>query len=114
MTVAGFAVLSGPLAGLAGGVSVAGTEHRLTQFVGLNTTFSGIVVATLALLDPVGVAIAAVLVAGVCVAGGTIKVFYGISEGVVVLIQGIVPLTFLIGRFASTYRVSGLSAGPPR
>ena len=110
-TVAGFAVLSDPLAGLAGGVIVAGTEHRLTQFVGLNTTFSGIVVATLALLDPVGVAIAAVLVAGICVAGGTIKVFYGISEGVVVLIQGIVPLTFLIGRFASTYRVSGLSAG---
>lgn len=104
----GFALLSGALAGLAGGVIVAGTEHRLTQFVGMNATFSGIVVATLALLDPLGVLIAAFLVAGVYVAGGTLKVFYGVSEGVVVLIQGIVLLTFLVSRFGATFRVTWL------
>lgn len=113
-TVVGFALLSGALAGLAGGIIVAGTEHRLTQFVGLNTTFSGIVVATLAALEPLGVVIAAFLVAGVYVAGGTLKVFYGVSEGVVVLIQGVVLMTFLIGRFAAAYRVTGLGPGVRR
>jgi len=39
--------LSGALAGLAGGVIVAGTEHRLTQFIGAHSTFSGIVIACL-------------------------------------------------------------------
>ena len=113
-TVAGFALLSGALAGLAGGIVVAGTEHRLTQFVGLNATFSGIVVASLAALDPLAVLVSAFLVAGVYVAGGTLKVFYGVSEGVVVLIQGVVLMTFLVGRFAATYRVGGLVPGRGR
>ena len=109
-TVAGFVLLSGALAGLAGGIIVTGTEYRLTQFVGLNATFSGIVVATLARLDPLGVVIAAFFVAGLYVAGGTLKVFYGVSEGIVVLIQGILLLTLLVGQFAATYRVAGLLA----
>ena len=105
-TVVGFVLLSGALAGLAGGVVVAGTEYRLTQFVGLNATFSGIVVAMLARLDPLGCAVAAFFVAGAYVAGGTLKVFYGVSEGVVVLLQGIVLLALLVGQFAATYRVA--------
>lgn len=105
-TVAGFVLLSGALAGLAGGIVVAGTEHRLTQFVGMNATFSGILVAVLARLEPLGVVVAAVFVAGVYVAGSALKVFYGISEGIVVLLQGIVLLTLLVGQFAATFRVS--------
>jgi simple sugar transport system permease protein len=105
-TVAGFVLLSGGLAGLAGGVVVTGTEYRLTQFVGLNATFSGIVVATLARLDPLGVVVAAFLVAGLYVAGGTLKVFYGVSEGIVVLIQGILLLLLLVGQFVATFRVA--------
>lgn len=105
-TIVGFVLLSGALAGLAGGVVVAGTEHRLTQFVGLHATFSGIVVAMLARLDPLGVVVAAFFVAGAYVAGGTLKVFYGVSEGVVVLLQGIVLMALLVGQFAATYRVS--------
>ena len=107
-TIGGFVLLSGALCGLAGGLIVAGTEHRLTQFVGLQATFSGILVATLARLDPLGIVIAAFFVAGVYVAGGTLKVFYGISEGVVVLLQGLVLLVILVGRFTATYRVTGL------
>ena len=111
-TIAGFVLLSGALCGLAGGLIVAGTEYRLTQFVGLQATFSGILVATLARLDPLGIVVAAFFVAGVYVAGGTLKVFYGISEGIVVLIQGIVLLVMLTGRFVATYRVAGLRRVP--
>lgn len=104
-TSACFVLLSGGLAGLAGGVIVAGTEYRLTQFVGTNATFSGIVVAVLARLDPLAVLPAAFLVAGLYVAGATLKVFYGISEGVVLLIQGIVLMTLLVGQFFATFRI---------
>jgi simple sugar transport system permease protein len=107
-TIAGFVLLSGALCGLAGGLIVAGTEHRLTQFVGLQATFSGILVATLARLDPLGIVVAAFFVAGIYVAGGTLKVFYGISEGIVVMLQGLVLLVLLVGRFVATYRVAGL------
>ncbi len=51
---------------------------------------------------------AAFFVAGIYVAGGTLKVFYGISEGIVVLLQGLVLLVLLVGRFVATYRVAGL------
>jgi ABC-type uncharacterized transport system permease subunit len=98
--------LSGALAGLAGGVIVAGTEHRLTQFIGAHSTFSGIVVACLAFLRPVGVLIAAFAVAGVYNAGTTLKVFYGLSEATVLLIQGIVLMCLLIAQFFSTYRIA--------
>jgi ABC-type uncharacterized transport system permease subunit len=107
-TIGGFVLLSGALSGLAGGLIVAGTEHRLSQFVGLQATFSGILVATLARLDPLGIVVAAFFVAGVYVAGGTLKVFYGISEGIVVLLQGLELLVILVGRFSATYRVAGL------
>lgn len=105
---AGWVLASGALAGLAGGVIVSGTEYRLTQFVGLNATFSGILVAVLARLDPLGAVVAAFLVAGVYVAGGTLKVFYSVSEGIVVLIQGIVLMTMIVGRFFAVFRVVGL------
>lgn len=111
-TIAAFVLLSGALCGLAGGLIVAGTEYRLTQFVGLQATFSGILVATLARLDPLGIVVAAFFVAGVYVAGGTLKVFYGISEGIVLLLQGIVLLVMLTGRFVATYRVAGLRRLP--
>ncbi len=99
-------LLSGALAGLAGGVIVTGTEYRLTQFIGVNATFSGIVIAFLARLKPLAILGSAVAVAGVYNAGTTLKVFYGLSDAIVVLIQGIVLLCLLIGQFFSTYRIA--------
>jgi general nucleoside transport system permease protein len=99
-------LMSGALSGLAGGVIVAGTEYRLTQFIGANATFSGIVIACLAFLRPAGVLVAALAVAGVYNAGTTLKVFYGLSEATVLLIQGIVLLCLLIGQFFGTYRIA--------
>ncbi|MFO1039576.1 MAG: ABC transporter permease [Geminicoccaceae bacterium] len=111
-TTALFVLLSGAMAGLAGGIVVAGTEHRLTQFVGLNMTFGGIVVAVLARLEPLAVVPAAFFMAGLAVAGATLKVFYGVSEGIVLLIQGITLLCILIAQFFATFRISLRHAAP--
>lgn len=105
LTTAAFVLMSGAIAGLAGGVIVAGTEFRLTQYVGLHATFSGIVVAVLARNNAAGVIISSFLVAGVFVAGNTLKVFYAMPEGVILIIQGVVLLTVISGQFLATYRI---------
>lgn len=110
-TLVGWVLASGALSGLAGGLIITGTEYRLTQFVGLNMTFSGILVAMLARLDPIGCVAAAFFVAGLYVAGGTLKVFYGVSEGVVLTIQGLFLMTLIVGRFFSTYRITRPARG---
>ncbi|WP_224419787.1 MULTISPECIES: hypothetical protein [unclassified Modicisalibacter] len=105
-TVTLMILLSGALAGLAGGLIVTGVEHRLTQTIGINTTFSGIVIAFVARFHPLAVLPTAIVLAGIYNAGGTLKVFYGIPDAIVVLIQGIVLLTLLMIQFFRGYRVS--------
>jgi len=104
--IAAMVLLSGAAAGLAGGLIVAGTEYRLTQYVGLNATFSGIVVAFVARFHPLGVVVAAAALAGLYNAGATLKVFYGLSDAVVVLIQGIVLTSLLVAQFFGAYRIA--------
>lgn len=96
----------GAMAGLAGGVIVAGTEHRLTQAVGLHMTFNGIIIAALARNVPLLIPIVSFFIAGLAVASASLKVFYGVSEGIVLIIQGIILMTLVTFQFATTYRVT--------
>ena len=61
------AVLSGGLAGLAGMSEVAGLKGNLTLDLSPGFGYAGIVVAMLALLNPLGVVLAAIFVAGIFV-----------------------------------------------
>src|SRR5437763_624367 len=61
------ALLSGGLAGLAGMSEVAGLKGNLTLDLSPGFGYSGIVVAMLALLNPLGVVLAAIFVAGIFV-----------------------------------------------
>lgn len=95
----------GAMAGLAGGVIVAGTEFRLTQAVGWNMTFNGIVIAALARNTPIWIPVVSLFIAGLYAAGASLKVFYGVSEGIVLMAQGIILLALVTGSFVTTYRV---------
>lgn len=95
----------GAMAGLAGGVIVAGTEFRLTQAVGLNMTFNGIVIAALARNAPGWIPLWALFIAGLNVAGASLKVFYGVSEGIVLVVQGVILLALVTGSFVTTFRL---------
>ncbi|MEQ9608995.1 MAG: ABC transporter permease [Kiloniellaceae bacterium] len=97
---------AGGLCGLAGAVILAGTEHRLNQSVGVGYLFSGIVIAFLARSSPLAAMLIAFVVGGVFTAGGVLKVFYSVSEAVVVLIQGTVLMTVLVSHFFSAYRLT--------
>lgn len=105
-TIVGLVLLSGALSGLAGMIIVAGTEHRLNQSVGNGYLFSAIVIAYLARARPLWVVVVALALGAVFTAGSVLKVFYGISEGMIVLVQGTVLNSILMAQFFSTYSLS--------
>lgn len=94
---------SGGLAGLAGAVILSGTEHRLSQALSSGYLFSAIVIAYLARSRPFWVVFVALALAAVYTAGNVLKVFYGVSEAVIVLAQGTVLISVLTANFFSTY-----------
>jgi general nucleoside transport system permease protein len=94
---------SGGLAGLAGAVILSGTEHRLSQALSSGYLFSAIVIAYLARSRPLWVVFVAVALAAVYTAGNVLKVFYGVSEAVIVLAQGTVLMSVLTANFFSAY-----------
>lgn len=96
---------SGALCGLAGAVIVTGTEYRLSQTIGGDYLFSGIVIAFLARYRPIGVLVVAFVLGGFYTTGTVLKMFYGVSEAVVLLAQGIVLLTVLSAQLFATYRI---------
>jgi simple sugar transport system permease protein len=99
-------LLGGAMAGLAGGLVVTGTEFRLTQQIGLHATFNGIVIAALARNAPLLIPPVSLFLAGLLVASASLKVFYGVSEGVVLVIQGIILLTLVSAQFFTAYRIA--------
>lgn len=104
-TITMMVLIAGALSGLAGAITITGTEYRLTQFIGVNATFSGIVIAFVARLKPFAVLLVAFVVAGVYNAGTALKVFYSLSEGIVVLIQSVVLLSLLCATFFCDFRL---------
>lgn len=97
---------SGALCGLAGATIVAGTEFRLSQSIGAGYLFSGIVIAYLARSNPLAVLVVSFLLGGIYTAGGVLKVFYGVSEAMVLLVQGVVLLSVLAAQLFSDYRIA--------
>ena len=67
--------------------------------------FSAIVIAFIARFRPLQVILAGFALAGVYTAGETLKVFYSVSEAVVILIEGAILLSLLISQFFSTYKI---------
>jgi len=104
-TILGAVVLSGGLAGIAGLTIVAGQEYRLTVHVSEGYTFSAIVIAFVARFHPIGVMVAAFVIAGIYTAGDALKVFYQLPEATVVLIQSVILLSLLIAEFFGRYHI---------
>lgn len=86
-------VISGALAGLAGGSMVLGSESgRLSDGLSANLGFEGIVVALVARNHPAGVLPAALLFAALRSGGGLMESRVGVSAELVLITQGLVIL----------------------
>ncbi|MFL2987704.1 MAG: ABC transporter permease [Candidatus Poriferisodalaceae bacterium] len=98
-------VLSGAVAGLAGGVELAGTADRLTETISNGFGFAGIIVAALALMRPSGVAAVALLFGAVQIGGQSIQTL-GVSSSVSTILQAFVLFGAIGAGVFSRYRLS--------
>jgi len=104
-TLLGVACVSGALAGLAGVSEVAGLKGYLTTDLSPGYGYSGIVVAMLAGLSPIGVVIAALYVASVFVGADSMSRAMGVSSFLADLVVSLSLISVLVGGFFARYRI---------
>lgn len=84
--------ISGALAGLAGGVDILGATYRLIPGFIVGAGFSGIPVALIAQLNPLGVLVSALFFAALRAGGNRLQMTTGVPSAVVGVIQALVIL----------------------
>lgn len=104
-TVVLVALLSGALAGLAGAIEVAGRTSYVTLDMSPGYGYTGIVIAMLAALNPLGVVAAAVFVAGVLVGADTMSRAVGVPTYIADVIVAASLISVLVATLTTQYRV---------
>jgi len=99
--------LSGGLAGIAGVGEVAGIHHRLLNPGGISPGygFSGIIVAWLARLNPLGAIVSAFLLGGLLVGGDAIQVSLGLPAATTEIFNGMILLFVVGGEVMTRYQI---------
>jgi len=103
------AIISGALAGLAGVSEVAGLKGYLTSDLSPGFGYTGIVVAMLAGLSPLGVIVAALFIASVFVGADSMSRAMGVSSYLADLVVSVSLLCVLVGGFFARFRIRWLS-----
>ncbi len=99
------AVISGALAGLAGVGEVAGLHYQVMASLSPGYGYTGIVIAMLARLNPLGVVPAAVFVAAVATGAESMSRKTGVPVFLADVIQGMSLICMLVALLFTTYRV---------
>lgn len=98
-------MLSGAIAGLAGGTELCGLHHRLRLAISPGYGFTAILVALLGRLNPFGTLLASVFF-GALINGATgMKIFTDVPVALVKSVQAIVLIFLLIAEAAARYRI---------
>ncbi len=104
-TTVAVALLSGALAGLAGAIEVAGRTAYVTLDMSPGYGYSGIVIAMLAALNPLGVVAAAIFVAGVLVGADSMSRGVAVPTYIAEVIVAISLLSMLVATAFARYRL---------
>lgn len=99
------ALMSGGIAGLAGAVEVIGLKGYMTLDLSPGFGYSGIIVAMLAQLHPLGVVLAAIFVAAVFVGADAMGRAFAIPSFIADVIVSVSLIAMLVAGFFTTYRV---------
>ncbi len=99
------ALLSGALAGLAGAIEVAGRTAYVTLDMSPGYGYSGIVIAMLAALNPLGVVAAAVFVAGILVGADSMSRAVNVPTYIADVIVAVALLSMLVATMLAQYRL---------
>ncbi|RKX86984.1 MAG: ABC transporter permease [Spirochaetes bacterium] len=105
MVILKTAIISGGLAGLAGVGEVAAIHHHLMMDVSPGYGYTGIVIAMLGNLHPVGVALAAFFFSVISVGAQTMSRVAGIPIYIVGIIEGVALMTMLIFILLTEYKI---------
>lgn len=98
-------LVSGGLAGLAGVGEVAGISHRLQKGLTVGYGYTAIIVAWLGQLNPWGVTVVGVLLAGLLVGGDQIQITMQLPAAVALVLQGAILFFMLGGVLFTQYRL---------
>lgn len=99
------AMLSGALAGLAGAIEVAGRTSYVTMDMSPGYGYSGIVIAMLAGLHPLGVVAASIFVAGILVGADTMSRAVGVPTYIADVIVATSLIAVLVATLLTQYRL---------
>lgn len=103
-------LISGGIAGLAGAGEVFGVHFRLKPDISTGFGFTGIIIAMLAGLHPLGVIVAAVLFGGLVNGGIRMQIFTGVPTAMISAIEGIILLFFLTSTVLTRYEIKRVKA----
>lgn len=98
-------MISGAFCGLAGAIQISGNTTRLMEGVASDFGFSGIVVAMLGGLNPIGVLIAAFFMALLSAGSVTMQVKTGIPTSFTSVLQALIVLFILLGMAINNTRM---------
>jgi simple sugar transport system permease protein len=104
-TVLKTAIWSGALAGLAGAIEVAGRTSYVTLDMSPGYGYTGIVVAMLAALNPLGVVLAAVFIAGMFVGADSMSRAVAVPTYIADVIVAVALLAMLVATQLLRYRI---------
>ena len=104
-TVAIVAAISGGLAGLAGAIEVAGRTGYVTLDMSPGYGYSGIVIAMLAALNPLGVVGAAIFIAGVLVGADSMSRGIAVPTYIADVIVAVALISMLVATLFTRYRL---------
>jgi simple sugar transport system permease protein len=99
------AFLSGGLAALAGWSEVAGLKGHLSQDLSPGFGYSGIIVAMLALLHPLGVVVSALFVAGIFVGSDAMSRAAGVPTYIADMLMALALLFMVLAILLTRFRV---------
>ena len=99
------ALLSGGLAALAGFSEVAGLKGNLTLDLSPGFGYTGIVVAMLAMLNPLGVVASAIFVAGIFVGADAMSRSAGVPSYIAQVMVATALLTMVVAIMLTRYRI---------
>ena len=99
------ALASGAIAGLAGAIEVAGRTGYVTLDMSPGYGYTGIVIAMLAGLNPLGVVAAAVFIAGVMVGADSMSRAVAVPTYIADVIVSVALLAMLVATLAARYRL---------
>ncbi len=98
-------VISGGLAGLAGVIEVFGVHHRMKPDISLGFGFTGIIIAVLALLNPLAVVPVAILFGAFTNGGIKMQIATGVPSAITTAIEAIILLFFLAAATLTRFKI---------